>query len=270
MKKAINLLILIIVIFGLTGCTEEIPETINQDLLNDVSATIKEGSEVLKTKVLTKENTDKVIEGAKDLKDKVFTDKNTDKIKKEANEIVDKIFTKENVEKATDGATSIIKYIIEDATENDSSEHISFQKATVSRVVDGDTIIAKLGKNEFKIRFVGVNSPESVGKYKNNPQPYGLEASKFTKDTLKVGRTIYLESDVGDKDKYGRLLRYIWLEMPSEINEQEISKKMYNAILLKKGMANTMTIQPNVKYSDVFVKIEATARENNIGLWGEQ
>lgn len=138
-----------------------------------------------------------------------------------------------------------------------------YEKALVKRIIDGDTIVVILNGVEEKIRLIGVNTPESVGKYKSNPQPYGKEASNFTKRSL-LGRIVYFEKDVGDKDKYGRLLRYVWLTDPSKGN---LNEDMFNIILIKEGYGSVMTIQPNVKYQKTFVNLERQARENKKGLW---
>ena len=81
-----------------------------------------------------------------------------------------------------------------------------------------------------KVRFVGVNTPEST----TTTEPYGKEASNYTKSQL-TGKTVYLEKDVSETDKYGRLLRYVWLNIPKEINDCELRTKMFNAILVAKG-----------------------------------
>jgi hypothetical protein len=83
-----------------------------------------------------------------------------------------------------------------------------------------------------------------------------------------TGKDIFLEFDVQKYDNYGRLLAYVWLSSPKEISEQEIKSKMFNAILLLEGYAQVMTVPPNVKYVDYFLKFQKEARENNKGLWG--
>ncbi|MCT4596403.1 MAG: thermonuclease family protein [Vallitalea sp.] len=138
-----------------------------------------------------------------------------------------------------------------------------YEVGVVSRVVDGDTIVVTINGREEKVRFVGVNTPESVGRYAKNPQPYGKEASYYTKKNLD-GKKVFLEKDVSDTDKYGRMLRYIWLEEP---DKNKLQETMFNAILLKEGYASVMTYPPDVKYSKIFVNIEKEARNNNKGLW---
>jgi len=136
--------------------------------------------------------------------------------------------------------------------------------ATVSYVVDGDTVHVTLagGKKE-KVRFIGVNTPESTKEI----EPYGKEASAYTKSRLD-GRKIWLEPDVEERDRYGRLLAYIWLEQPANDAEAEVRAKMFNAELLLNGYAQVMTVPPNVKYADLFVKLQREAREADKGLWG--
>lgn len=139
------------------------------------------------------------------------------------------------------------------------------EEVTVIRVVDGDTIHVRTpdGADET-IRFIGVNTPESTTRH----EPYGNEASAFTKARLPVGLTVWLELDSRERDKYGRLLAYIWLERPSSRSRTEVRDKMFNALLLIEGYAQLMTIPPDVRYVDVFTPLQAEAREASRGLWG--
>ncbi len=133
----------------------------------------------------------------------------------------------------------------------------------VVRVVDGDTIVVKIEGKEEKVRLIGVNTPEST----TDKEPFGKEASDFTKRALE-GRRVYLEFDVQERDKYGRLLAYVWLKQPGrEPTESDIRQYMFNAIVVLEGYAQVMTVPPNVKYSDYFVKFQSEAKEQNKGLW---
>lgn len=138
--------------------------------------------------------------------------------------------------------------------------------AVVTKVVDGDTACMDVGRTVERVRFIGVDTPETkhptVG-----VEPYGEEASAFTERSL-AGRKVYLELDVQERDKYGRLLAYVWLEPPTSGSEDEVRSKMFNARLLLEGYAQVMTIPPNVKYADMFVKFQREAREAGKGLWG--
>ncbi|MCG8539518.1 MAG: thermonuclease family protein [Clostridia bacterium] len=166
--------------------------------------------------------------------------------------------------------TGCINQLLEDGPLINDQNTITgntIQKAVIRKVIDGDTIVAEIDDKKYKIRMIGVDTPECFGEYKNKPQPYSVEASKFTKEILTLGKMVYLESDVSNEDRYGRLLRYVWLDNPSEMDKFEISKKMFNAILINKGMATTMAIPPNVKYLKTFIELESIAREKKIGLW---
>ncbi|MGI9951517.1 thermonuclease family protein [Moorellaceae bacterium AZ2] len=145
-----------------------------------------------------------------------------------------------------------------------SGSEMDFLTARVRQVVDGDTIYVDLpGGREEKVRFIGVNTPESQGKV----EPYGKEAAAYTEKRLR-GRTVYLELDAGERDKYGRLLAYVWLEPPRDASEDEVRCKMFNAELLLAGYAQVMTVPPNVKYASLFVKFQREAQEKGQGLWG--
>jgi micrococcal nuclease len=128
-----------------------------------------------------------------------------------------------------------------------------YEIATIKRVVDGDTYETNSGR---KLRMIGVNTPEVHG----NEQYYGHEASDFSKKWLE-NQTVYLLRDVSDTDKYGRLLRYLFIQN---------DPVMFNETLLIEGYANTMTVPPNVTFAKKFVLLESEARENNKGLWGQQ
>jgi len=146
---------------------------------------------------------------------------------------------------------------------NISKQNSQYEEVKVTKHIDGDTveITHKDGKTD-KVRFIGVNTPESTTQH----EQYGQEASDYTKNKL-LDKTVYLEKDAGDKDTYGRLLRYVWLEIPKDNSESEIKNKMFNSILAEEGYAEQMTVPPNVKYADYFKKFCAEARTNNKGLW---
>ncbi len=128
------------------------------------------------------------------------------------------------------------------------------EEAIVARVVDGDTFETKTGS---KVRLVGVNTPEKYGKV----EFYGVEASAYTKQRLE-GKAVYMFKDVSETDRYGRLLRFVFIKGDS---------KMYNEQLLREGYANVMTYPPDVTYAKHFLKVERTARETGAGLWaGEE
>lgn len=129
---------------------------------------------------------------------------------------------------------------------------------TVKRVVDGDTLKIDYNGKEESVRLIGVDTPESVHPDESKNTEFGKKASEFSKNYLE-GKQISLEFDVQERDKYGRLLAYVYL-----------NGIMYNKTLLEEGYAKIATYPPNVKYVDDFTKIQEEARNNKKGLWAYQ
>lgn len=137
----------------------------------------------------------------------------------------------------------------------------------VERVVDGDTL--KLSNGE-RVRLIGLDTPEvhysdkllsdskRDGRDIQAIQELGREAAGFTKSLVK-GKKVRLEFDVEKRDKYNRLLAYIYLQDGTFVNAE----------IIKAGYGKTMTIPPNVKYAGYFLKLQEEARQNNKGLWDE-
>ena len=130
----------------------------------------------------------------------------------------------------------------------------------VKKVDDGDTLeIFRYGRKE-KVRFIGIDTPETVDPRKV-VQCFGKEASAKTKQLL-TGKTIRIEFDpiVGERDKYDRLLAYIWL-----------GDELVNLTLLNEGYAHEYTYRSqSYKYQNTFKKAESTARQSEVGLWSPQ
>lgn len=123
----------------------------------------------------------------------------------------------------------------------------------VKRVVDGDTIEIDGGQ---KVRYIGIDTPETVDP---NRQVgcYGKEASERNKELVE-GKQVRLEKDVSETDKYGRLLRYVWM-----------GDILINELLVRDGYAKSSTYPPDVKYQEKFLAAERKAREEEKGLWGQ-
>lgn len=141
-------------------------------------------------------------------------------------------------------------------------------RAKVVEVIDGDTLRVRREAGaplpSDRVRLIGVDTPEVHGR----PEPYGREASRFTRHRLQ-GRTVWLEKDVSETDRYGRALRYVWLtEPPASPAERDVRENMFNAILLLEGYARLATFPPDVRYADMFVRFQREAREEGRGLWG--
>ena len=122
---------------------------------------------------------------------------------------------------------------------------------TVKRVIDGDTIELSNGK---RVRYIGIDTPETVDPRKS-VQCFGREA-KEENMRLVDGKTVRLEKDISETDRYGRLLRYVYVD-----------DVMVNEVLVKNGFAHVSSFPPDIKYQDRFLLVEKEARENNRGLW---
>ncbi len=143
------------------------------------------------------------------------------------------------------------------------------QTTTVVRVVDGDTLKVRYLIKEESIRLIGIDTPESrVNKKakrdaKRSGQDIktiiemGKRATEYVESLVKPGDLITIEFDAQQRDRYGRLLGYVYLS----------NGKMLNEEIVKAGYAYVMTIPPNVKYQDRFLKAYQEARERKRGLW---
>ena len=121
-------------------------------------------------------------------------------------------------------------------------------EATVVRVIDGDTIEVDIGGRLYKVRYIGIDTPE-IGR------PGANEATAVNTQ-LVSGKTVYLEKDVSETDRYDRLLRYVWTE-----------EGMVNAILVANGYAQVATYPPDVKYQQDFLELQRQAEEAGKGSW---
>ena len=139
--------------------------------------------------------------------------------------------------------------------ETQPEEPSTFVEVEVQRVVDGDTIIVSLDGANERVRMIGIDTPESVAPDASRNVPYGKIASAFTKEKLE-GKTVELEFDVEERDQYGRILAYVY-----------INGEMFNKTLLDEGHASVYTWPPNVKYVEVFKEAQIAAREAGKGQW---
>ena len=128
------------------------------------------------------------------------------------------------------------------------------KKSLVVRVVDGDTIYVRIGERVEKVRYIGVNAPE-IHHPQKGEEPGGREAMAVNR-RLVEGKSVRLELDVQSRDRYGRLLAYVW-----------VGETMINAELVRRGYAQVMTVPPNVRYQELFLKLQRGAREARRGLW---
>ena len=119
----------------------------------------------------------------------------------------------------------------------------------MARVVDGDTIVLSGGR---RVRYIGIDTPE-VG---DNLQYYGTEATSFN-TSLVAGQSVSLAKDVSDKDRFGRLLRFVYAD-----------GILVNAELIREGYARAKTYPPDTRYAGCFAALESEARDAKRGMWG--
>ena len=157
--------------------------------------------------------------------------------------------------------------LTEQAPATFSDEPGGYESAVVTRIVDGDTIVvevmdrsggpgagrAQVGE-EHTVRLIGIDTPESVDP-RSPVECFGKEASAAT-EALLSGAEVRLVKDVSETDRFGRLVRYVYLE-----------DEMANARLVVNGYASAFTYPPDVRHSDLFARLEREARNAERGLW---
>lgn len=149
-----------------------------------------------------------------------------------------------------------------------NKDNSNLTEVELIRVVDGDTIVVSLNQTDTKIRFIGVDTPESVNADESKNNQYGVMASDYTKSVLSNYNKVYLEFDEDKTDDYGRTLAYIWLKSDiNKDNQDDISNYMLNGILVNNGYAIDKTYLPNDKYSSIFHWLTEQAKNNKTGLW---
>jgi endonuclease YncB( thermonuclease family) len=126
--------------------------------------------------------------------------------------------------------------------------------AQVIGVIDGDTIEVMQNSEKFKVRYIGIDTPEPYRDGK--PACYSHEATEANRNMVE-GKQVRLVSDSEDTDKYGRLLRYVY-----------VGDTFVNASLVQEGFAKTLSIQPNTTYKNELGEYQAQAQEEEKGMWG--
>lgn len=130
--------------------------------------------------------------------------------------------------------------------------------AKVVRVIDGDTIVVDIEGKQYHLRYIGMDTPESV-KPDTPVQPMALQATAANK-ALVAGKTVRLEKDVSETDRFGRLLRNVWVEHDGRL-------VLVGLELVRTGYANVTTFPPDVKYVDQLLAALEEARSRGVGLW---
>lgn len=162
---------------------------------------------------------------------------------------------KENLAIPTIASSSVSENTtIQNTQTNIVKEKISY---VVSHVVDGDTIDVLIAGKTTRIRFIGMDTPETVDPRKP-VQCFGKEAKQYNKELVE-GKKVRLEKDISETDKYHRLLRYVYLTDGTMVNQK----------LVADGYARVYTYPPDVHFSSLFLKAEQSARQANLGLWAK-
>ena len=139
-------------------------------------------------------------------------------------------------------------------TSTASPTSADLEEVPVTRVVDGDTIDVLSDGRELRVRYIGIDTPETVDP-RRSVECFGREASERNRQLVE-GRSVGLERDVSETDQFGRLLRYVWVD-----------GQMVNAALVEEGYATATTYPPDVRYADLFASLQSQAREAGSGLW---
>jgi micrococcal nuclease len=137
-----------------------------------------------------------------------------------------------------------------------TSGHVPETQITVTRVIDGDTIEVDIGGTIYRVRYIGIDTPELDDE---RPEFCALaqEATRLNRQLVE-GETVRLEKDISETDKYGRLLRYVY-----------VGDTFVNAELVRQGLAWAKAYEPDTEYQDILDEAEAEAKRDKIGIWQE-
>lgn len=124
--------------------------------------------------------------------------------------------------------------------------------AFVKRVIDGDTIVLTTGE---VVRYIGIDAPEQSSKM-NSKTCFSQEATSRNRELVE-GKRVHLEKDITDRDRYNRLLRYVY-----------VGSTFVNEVLVREGFAYSYSYPPDISFQNVLRSVEKQAREENLGLWG--
>ncbi len=152
-----------------------------------------------------------------------------------------------------------VPYKDEQVLGQENSGTLAKDSFKVLKVVDGDTIEIDYYGQEISVRFIGVDTPETVDP-RRPVGCFGKEASDENKRLLQ-GKVVELEKDISETDKYGRLLRYVYLRLDDN------NLLFVNDYLIRQGFGQALSYPPDVKFNDRFLEAQKEAREESRGLW---
>lgn len=131
----------------------------------------------------------------------------------------------------------------------DSGDEVTGDLATVTRIIDGDTIEVEINGETYRVRYIGMDTPEEGDDF--------YDQATEANSQLVEGQTVLLVKDVSETDRFGRLLRYVYLQDGTFVNAE----------LVKQGFALAATFPPDVAFQDLFVALQQEARDEGNGLW---
>lgn len=135
----------------------------------------------------------------------------------------------------------------------------------VTRIVDGDTIEVRNREGEWKVRYIGIDAPETTHPTEK-VQCYGLNA-KLKNEELVFGKVVYMEKDKSDTDRYGRLLRYVYVVNDNDLDAGK-EGVFVNLELVRGGFARAKAYKPDIAKQKMFENVQREAENNGVGLWG--
>ena len=127
-------------------------------------------------------------------------------------------------------------------------------KAKVVRIVDGDTIVVAYGGKQYKVRYIGMDAPET-SVLNTGPRATAANAA------LLKGQTVYLEKDVSEVDRFDRLLRYVW-------TTDGTVWTLVNLELIRQGVASAKSYPPDTRYDALYQDVQVVAQASALGIWG--
>ena len=140
---------------------------------------------------------------------------------------------------------------------NGQADQVEIADGKIAHVIDGDTVDIEIDGHTERVRLIGVNTPET--KHPTKPiECFGPEASAYLTQLLPKGTTVRIERDVEARDRYGRMLLYLYLGS---------NDLFINLDLVARGYGTPMSIEPNTFHRNDFVRAAAQAEAANVGLW---
>lgn len=157
----------------------------------------------------------------------------------------------------------------EDTSETHPIPIAGLERSEVIRVIDGDTLSVRVSDgSEEKVRLIGVDAPESKSPDEAENCPEGGQAEAHLGKALPKGTRVWLSKDTSERDRYGRLLRYVWLEEPADeaASSPEFCSKCLNARLVTEGWAQAKRYPPDTAAAELLEVLGESAAAQGLGV----